>query len=191
MPSILGYGVVHKRRRQLGVGKGSKIGQNCRRIVLKNCQHGGGGCQNSWKIADVVYGWSLLHHPPDSFFMMNSRPTVLHNRSCSLMDRAPTKTTESGYAGSNPVTTKTFVLWGAKDFNFRLGIQATIFDLSLQLLVSTLYNYSLSFEAFYFHKLCSIFYPSKEIQKNYRTIFLVGNMKGKFRYIFNQWPKLI
>ena len=37
-------------------GKGSKIGQNCRWIVQKNCQHGGGGCQKSEKIADVVYG---------------------------------------------------------------------------------------------------------------------------------------
>ena len=25
------------------IGKGSKIGQNRRQIVLKNCQHGGGG----------------------------------------------------------------------------------------------------------------------------------------------------
>ena len=40
-------------------GEGSKIGQNCRRIVLKNCRHGGGGCQKSGKMADVVYGWPL------------------------------------------------------------------------------------------------------------------------------------
>ena len=52
-------GAVHKRRRQLGGGKGSKIGQNCRQIVLKNCRHEGGGYQTSGKIADVVYGWSL------------------------------------------------------------------------------------------------------------------------------------
>ena len=25
----------------------------------KSCRHGGGGCQKSRKIADVVYGWSL------------------------------------------------------------------------------------------------------------------------------------
>ena len=53
-------GTVHKRRRQWGGGEGSKIGQNCRRIVLKNCQHGGGGCQKFGKNADVIYGWSLM-----------------------------------------------------------------------------------------------------------------------------------
>ena len=44
-------GAVHKRRPKLGGGKGSKICQNCRRIVLKNCRHGGGegGCQKSGK----------------------------------------------------------------------------------------------------------------------------------------------
>ena len=42
-------GAVHKRRRQLGGGEGSKIGQDCRQIVLKNCRHGGGGCQKSGK----------------------------------------------------------------------------------------------------------------------------------------------
>ena len=52
--------IVHKRRPKLGGGQGSKIVQNCRRIVLKNCRHGGGGCQKSGKIADVVYGWSLI-----------------------------------------------------------------------------------------------------------------------------------
>ena len=39
--------------------EGSKTGQNCRRIVLKNYRHWGGVCQKSGKIADVVYGWSL------------------------------------------------------------------------------------------------------------------------------------
>ena len=29
--------------------------------VLKNCQHGGRGCQRSGKIADFVYGWSLSY----------------------------------------------------------------------------------------------------------------------------------
>ena len=38
--------------------EGSKIGQNCRWIVLKNCRHGGGGCQKSGKIADVV--WTFI-----------------------------------------------------------------------------------------------------------------------------------
>ena len=41
--------------------EGSKIGQNCRLIVLKICQNGGGGCQKSGKIADVVYGWPLMY----------------------------------------------------------------------------------------------------------------------------------
>ena len=31
-------------------GEGSKIGHNCRRIVLKNYRHGGGGCQKSEKL---------------------------------------------------------------------------------------------------------------------------------------------
>ena len=55
-------GAIHKRRWQLGGGNGSKIGQKCRRIVLKNCRHGGRGegrgCQKFGDIADVVYGWS-------------------------------------------------------------------------------------------------------------------------------------
>ena len=32
-------------------GEGSKIGQNCQRLVLKNFPHGGGGCQKFGKIA--------------------------------------------------------------------------------------------------------------------------------------------
>ena len=35
--------------------KGSKIDQNCPQVVLKNCRHGGGGCQKSGKIFNVVY----------------------------------------------------------------------------------------------------------------------------------------
>ena len=46
----------------IGRGEGSEIGQNCRRIVLKICRLGGGGCQKSGKIADVVYGWSLIQN---------------------------------------------------------------------------------------------------------------------------------
>ena len=53
-------GAVHKRRRQLvGRGRGAKISQNCRRIVLKNCRYGRGGCQKSGKVVDIVYEWSL------------------------------------------------------------------------------------------------------------------------------------
>ena len=53
-------GTVHKKCWQLGGGVGSTICQNCQRIVLKNWQNGGEGCQKSGKIADIVYGWSLL-----------------------------------------------------------------------------------------------------------------------------------
>ena len=52
-------GAVHKRRQQLGGGKGWKIGQNCWRILLKNCQYGERGVKKFRKIANVVYGWSL------------------------------------------------------------------------------------------------------------------------------------
>ena len=47
---IASFGAIHKLRRQLGGGEGSKIIQNCRRIVLKNCRHGGGGVKNSEKL---------------------------------------------------------------------------------------------------------------------------------------------
>ena len=40
-------------------GEGSKIGQNCQQIVLKNCRHEWGGVKNLEKIANIVYGWSL------------------------------------------------------------------------------------------------------------------------------------
>ena len=53
--TILGF--IHKQYPQLG---GSKSGQNCQRIVLKNCWHGGGGYQKSGKNADIVYGWSHI-----------------------------------------------------------------------------------------------------------------------------------
>ena len=51
-----------------GNWEGSKIGQNCRRIVLKNCRHGGGGCQKSgkqcrrrlWMVPKSTYGPILL-----------------------------------------------------------------------------------------------------------------------------------
>ena len=43
---------------------GAKISQNCRRIVLKNCRYGEGGCQKSGKIADVVYGCSSCTYLP-------------------------------------------------------------------------------------------------------------------------------
>ena len=38
-----------------GMGGGVKINKNYRRIVLKNCCHEGGGCQNLEKNADNVY----------------------------------------------------------------------------------------------------------------------------------------
>ena len=44
-------GAVHKRRPKLGGGKGSKIGQYCQRMVLKNCRNeGGGGGKNPEKL---------------------------------------------------------------------------------------------------------------------------------------------
>ena len=49
-------GAVHKKCRHLR-GGGATIFQP---ILLKNYWHGGEGCQKSGKIADIVYGWSLL-----------------------------------------------------------------------------------------------------------------------------------
>ena len=42
-------GAVHKRRQQLG-GGGSKIGQNCQRIVQKTANMAGEGDKNSDKL---------------------------------------------------------------------------------------------------------------------------------------------
>ena len=36
------------------------------RIVLKNCQHGGGKFQKYEKITDIVYGWSLVQKRSDT-----------------------------------------------------------------------------------------------------------------------------
>ena len=52
-------GAVHKRHRQLGGGKGSQIGQICRRIVLKTADMGEEGVKYPEKIAVIIYGWSL------------------------------------------------------------------------------------------------------------------------------------
>ena len=56
----------------IGRGDGLKIGQNCQWIVLKNCQHGEGGCQKSRRTVDVVYGMvryvDLVHYLVASFF---------------------------------------------------------------------------------------------------------------------------
>ena len=41
---------VHKQRRQQEWGKGAKIGQKCRRIVLKNFLHGRGDVKNLEKM---------------------------------------------------------------------------------------------------------------------------------------------
>ena len=51
----LTLGAVHKRCQQFGVEEGSKFGQNGQWIVLKNCQHGEGGCLKSVRIADVAF----------------------------------------------------------------------------------------------------------------------------------------
>ena len=42
-----------------------------RQIVLKSCWHGGGGCQKSGKIADVVYAWSLV-----GYLCLQSKPSL-------------------------------------------------------------------------------------------------------------------
>ena len=50
--------------------EGSKTGQNCRRIAIKNCRHGGVRCQKSGKIADVVYGWSFKSGGDTNFILV-------------------------------------------------------------------------------------------------------------------------
>ena len=62
----------------IGMGEGSKVGQNCLRIVQNNCWHEGGGCQSFGKITDIVYGWSqskiekqLLSLSPFSLVQVN------------------------------------------------------------------------------------------------------------------------
>ena len=64
---------VHKRRRQLGGGKGSKIGQNCGRIVLKTADMRKGGVKNPEKLLtlfmDGPYNQSISFAPfPLKFF---------------------------------------------------------------------------------------------------------------------------
>ena len=48
-------GAVHKIRRQWRGGRGQKFVNIYQRIGVKNCRHGGGGCQKSGKIADIFY----------------------------------------------------------------------------------------------------------------------------------------
>ena len=53
-------GTIGSSINDVGNWEGSKIGQNCRQIVLKIADlHGRGGCQKSGKFANVVYGWSI------------------------------------------------------------------------------------------------------------------------------------
>ena len=37
----------------IGMGEGSKIGQNCQKKVLKNCRNGGGGVKNLDKLLNL------------------------------------------------------------------------------------------------------------------------------------------
>ena len=60
-------------KRELEKQKGSKSSQNCQRIVLKNCWHGGVGCQKSGKIANIIYGWFLIQF----LFIRNNELTLL------------------------------------------------------------------------------------------------------------------
>ena len=56
-------GVVHKRRRQLDGGKGSKIGQNCRSFLIKKCRRPRGGRGKKYvKLANVLNGWFLYRY---------------------------------------------------------------------------------------------------------------------------------
>ena len=52
-------GTIQLRRRHFLGGKGSKIGQICQQIVVKNCRQEEGRGQNRIKFADVLNGWSL------------------------------------------------------------------------------------------------------------------------------------
>ena len=57
------FGAIHKQRQQLGGGKGSKIGQNCRRIVLKYCRYGGRGVKNSETLPTLFMDGPFPHLP--------------------------------------------------------------------------------------------------------------------------------
>ena len=59
-------------KRELEKHKGSKNSQNYQRIVLKNCWHGGVGCQKSGKIANIIYGWFLIQ-----FLFIRSNELIL------------------------------------------------------------------------------------------------------------------
>ena len=66
-------GVVHKRRR-----KGSKIGQNCRRIVLKNCRHGGGGVKNPEKLPTSFMNGPLEYLVTQAKIIMSDNKLLEH-----------------------------------------------------------------------------------------------------------------
>ena len=53
---------VHKRCRQLGGGEGSKIGQNCQRIVLKTADVGEGGVKNPEKLSMLFMDGPILYN---------------------------------------------------------------------------------------------------------------------------------
>ena len=57
------FGAIHKQRQQLGGGKGSKIGQNCRRIVLKYCRYGGRGVKYSETLPTLFMDGPFPHLP--------------------------------------------------------------------------------------------------------------------------------
>ena len=60
---IIAMGAIHKQRQQLGGGKGSKIGQNCRRIVLKYCRYGGRGVKYSETLPTLFMDGPFPHLP--------------------------------------------------------------------------------------------------------------------------------
>ena len=59
MGSVNTLGDVHKRHRKVGGGKGSKIGHNCRQIVLENCRRGEGGVKNPERLQTSFIDGSL------------------------------------------------------------------------------------------------------------------------------------
>ena len=53
--------------------EGLTIGQDCRRIVLKNCRHGGGGVKNQGKLPTLFMDGPLLHHQQQFALFVKSR----------------------------------------------------------------------------------------------------------------------
>ena len=99
---FLWLGTIHLRRRHILGGEGSKIGQICRRIVVKNCRRRGGRGQKSWKFADVLNEWSLTWQIKNLFFVTPIPPGKntycrYHSRFCVQVWHE----TKYAYSGNN------------------------------------------------------------------------------------------